>query len=234
MATRHIVALGGGGFSMEPRNRLLDDYILSLARRRRPRICFIATASGEHPGYLHRFYRAFAPPRARPTHLALFERTVADLRAFVLKQDVIFVGGGNTANLLAVWRTHGLDRALRDAWSAGVILAGVSADAICWFDCGITDSFGGFQKLRGGLGFLAGGFCPHYDGEVDRRPVLMRAVRGGFPATLALDDGAAAHFIGTRLAEVVSSRRRARAFRVMRRGRRAIEEPLEVRCLGAK
>jgi dipeptidase E len=230
--TRHIVALGGGGFSMEPHKPLLDDYILSLARRRRPRICFIGTASGDHPGYIRRFNRAFAPPRARPTHLGLFERTVGDLHKFVLEQDVIFVGGGNTANLLAIWRTHGLDRALRAAWNAGVVLAGVSAGAICWFDCGITDSFGGYRELRGGLGFLGGGCCPHYDGEAARRPVLLRAARRGFPATLALDNGAAAHFIGTRLVEVVSSRRRARAFRVVRHGRRAVEEPLEVRYLG--
>jgi dipeptidase E len=233
VATRHIVALGGGGFSMEPRNRLLDDFIVSLARRRRPRVCFIGTASGDHRGYIGRFYRAFAPPRAQPSHLSLFERTVTDLRAFVLAQDVILVGGGNTANLLAVWRTHGLDRALRAAWNAGVILAGVSAGAICWFDCGITDSFGGYRELRGGLGFVAGGCCPHYDGEARRRPVLLRAVRRGFPTTLALDNGAAAHFIGTRLAQVVSSRPRARAFRVIRSGRRAIEEPLHVRYLGA-
>ncbi len=234
MPTRHIVALGGGGFSMEPHRRLLDDYIIELARRRRPRICFIGTASGDHRGYIRRFYRAFAPPRARPTHLELFQRTVGDLHRFVHAQDVIIVGGGNTANLLAVWRTHGLDRALRAAWNAGVVLAGVSAGAICWFDCGITDSFGGYRELSGGLGFLGGGCCPHYDGEVGRRPVLLRAVRGGFPATLALDNGAGAHFIGTRLAEVVTSRPRARAFRVVRRGTRAIEEPIKVRYLGAR
>jgi dipeptidase E len=241
MDKRHIFAMGGGGFSMEPENPLLDDYVLDLARRarrirgRKVRVAFVPTASGDSDTYARHFYRAFRPARAEACDLALFDRDIRDLRAFILSQDVIYVGGGNTANLLAVWRVHGLDRVMREAWRRGVILTGISAGALCWFQCGLTDSFGGgFRRLDGGLGLLRGAMSPHYDGEPRRRPVLHRLIRRGFPATLALDDGAAAHFAGTRLAEVVSSRPKARALRAALKAGRVIEEPLAVRYLGPR
>jgi dipeptidase E len=241
MHERHIVAIGGGGFSMEPENPLLDDFVLGLARRtrrlgaKRPRIAFVATASGDNDYYIRRFFQAFAPPRADATHLRFFERTERDLRAFALAQDVIYVGGGSTANLLAIWRLHGFDRVLRAAWNAGVVLAGISAGAICWFEAGITDSFGPpFRALHDGLGFLRGSCCPHFDGEKERRPVLHRSLRRGFPAGLALDEGAAAHFVGARLNEVVTSRPEARALRVAMRAGRVSEVPLNVIYLGAR
>jgi len=239
MADRHIVAMGGGGFSMESANSLLDDFVLALARRRgrtrKPRVCFIATASGDNDYYIRRFYQAFPPARAEASHLPFFERTQPDLRAFALAHDVIYAGGGSAANLLAIWRLHGLDRALRAAWNAGVVLAGISAGAICWFEAGITDSFGmPFRALHGGLGFLRGSCCPHYDGEKERRPVLHRLLRSGFPAGVALDDGAAAHFAGTRLREIVSSRPHARAFRVAMKDGRVVETPLAVCYLGTR
>ncbi|MGO9450180.1 MAG: Type 1 glutamine amidotransferase-like domain-containing protein [Candidatus Binataceae bacterium] len=236
MPERLIVAMGGGGFSMEPDNPWLDDFALSLARRKRhPRVCFVATASGDSDTYIAHFYEAFPPSRAHATHLKLFDRKVSDLRSFVLEQDVIYVGGGNTANLLAVWRLQGLDRALRAGWNAGVVLAGISAGALCWFQCGVTDSFGHHpQRLDGGLGFLRGGFCPHYDGEAARRPALHRLIRNGLATTLALDDGVAGHFVGTHLKEVVSSRPKGRGFRVSLKRGAVIEEPLTVRYLGSK
>lgn len=225
---------------MERENPLLDDFVLELARRtrrirnRKPRIAFVGTASGDSDSYARNFVEAFPPARAEAMLLRFFERTITDLRGFVLAQDVIYVGGGSTANLIAIWRLHGLDRALRAAWNAGVVLAGISAGALCWFQDGITDSFGGNRPraLGTGLGFLRGGFCPHYDGEAARRPVLHRLAQRGFLPTLALDDGAAAHFVGTRLKEVVSSRPRARAFRVTSIGGKVIETPLPVRYLG--
>jgi dipeptidase E len=233
MAERHIVAMGGGGFSMEPRNPRLDDFVLSLARRKRhPRVCFVGTASGDNDYYLRRFYEAFPPSRAAATHLALFDRKVSDLKKFVMEQDVIYVGGGNSANMLAVWRLHGFDKLLRAAWNACVVMAGISAGAICWFETGVTDSFGTpFRALNDGLGFVRGACCPHYDGEKERRPVLMRLIRHGFPSTLALDDGAAAHFVGTRLKEVVSSRPKARAMRVALSKGAVVEKALPVRYL---
>jgi dipeptidase E len=235
MPERHIVAMGGGGFSMEPRNPRLDDFVLSLARRRRrPRVCFVGTASGDSDYYIRRFHEAFPPSRAAAIHLTFFERNVRDLKSFVMDQDVIYVGGGSSANMLAVWRLHGFDKVIRAAWNAGIVMAGISAGAICWFEDGITDSFGmPYRALGDGLGIVRGGCCPHYDGEVERRPVLRRLIARGFPSTLALDDGAAAHFVGTRLMEIVSSRRKARAMRVEFRKGAVVETPIPVRYLGA-
>jgi dipeptidase E len=235
MAERHIVAMGGGGFSMEPRNPRLDDFVLSHARRKQhPRVCFVATASGDNDYYHRGFYEAFPPSRAAATHLSLFDRKISDLKKFLMAQDVIYVGGGNSANMLAVWRLHGFDRALRAAWNAGVVMAGISAGAICWFETGVTDSFGmPFRALNDGLGFVRGACCPHYDGEKERRPALMRLIKHGFPSTLALDDGAAAHFVGTRLKEVVSSRPKARAMRVALKRGLVVETTIPVRYLGA-
>ncbi len=232
---RHIVVLGGGGFSVEPKNPLLDDYILRLTRRKRPRICFVATASGDSDNYIARFYAAFRPPRADPTHLPLFNRDgdPRALRERILAQDVIYVGGGNTANLLAVWRAHGVDRALREAWRRGIILAGISAGMLCWFQCGVTDSFGPLAALQDGLGLLPGSACPHYDGDPQRRPTFQRLVQGGaLPAGFAADVGAALHFVGRRLARCVCSRAGARGYRVARVGNMLRETPLKTAHLG--
>jgi dipeptidase E len=233
-SARHIVALGGGGFSMEPDNPLLDDFVLSLARRKGlPRICFMATATGDSDSYIRRFHEAFPPSRAAATHLTFFERKVSDLKSFVMDQDVIYVGGGSSANLLAVWRLHGLDRVLRAAWNAGVVMAGISAGAICWFQDGLTDSFGmPYRALNDGLGFVRGACCPHYDGEKERRPALLRLIKRGFPPTLALDDGAAVHFVGMRFAEAVSSRPEARVYRVRLVAGKVVQTPIPTRYLG--
>jgi dipeptidase E len=237
MEQRRVVAMGGGGFSMEPENPLLDRFVLTLARTQSPRVCFVPTASGDAEGYLARFYRAFAGLDCRPADLGLFERTVADLESFVLAQDIIYVGGGNTANLLAVWRTHGLDRILRRAWEEGVVLCGVSAGMNCWFEASVTDSFGGgrLAPLRDGLGLLPGSACPHYDGEAQRRPTFTSLVAGGkLPDGWAADDGAALVFAGPELVEVVASRPRARGYRVRRMpDGEAGEQVLPARYLGA-
>ena len=235
MRIPRIVAMGGGGFSTEPEKPLLDDFILTLARRRRgrPRVCLLPTASGDASDLIVRFHGAF-DGRAEASHLGLFDRTVTDLRAFVLAQDVVYVGGGNTANMLAVWRVHGLDSILVEAWRAGVVLAGLSAGAICWFEAGVTDSFGSsLGPLRDGLRLLQGSMCPHYDGEPLRRPTYRRLVGEGFPGGYAADDGAAFVFAGTRLEEVVTSRPEARGWRVILGSGGVIEEPLPARYLGA-
>ncbi|MDB5321936.1 MAG: peptidase [Phycisphaerales bacterium] len=230
---RHIVAMGGGGFSMEPENPLLDDFILRLTGKRRPRVCFVGTASGDADGYAERFHAAFGNDRALASHLGLFRRTQVDLRAYLMGQDVIYVGGGNTANMLAVWRVHGMDAILRRAWAAGVVMCGVSAGALCWFGGGVTDSYGPLAALDDGLGLLPGSMCPHYDGEAQRRPTYQALVRRGqLAAGYAADDGAGLHFVGRRLAEVVTSRREAAGYRVERVGRRAVETRLEGRYLG--
>jgi dipeptidase E len=232
VTTRQIVALGGGGFSDDGPPSKLDDFILSLARTPRPRICFLPTASGDSETYPVKFYRAFTPRDCRPSDLSLFNRTVADLRAFVLDQDVIYVGGGNTANMLAVWRVHGVDAILREAWDAGVVLAGISAGAICWFEAGVTDSFGlPPTGMRDGLGLVAGSACPHYNSEPQRRPVYHELVRRGFPGGYAVDDGVGLHFVDRELAEVVSETNGRSAYRVTLDGDAVRELQLEPRSL---
>ncbi len=233
-----VVAMGGGGFSMEPDNALIDDHALGLARTargvHRPRVCFLATASGDAPAYIASFYAAFAR-RSEASHLPLFIRTEPDIERFLLEQDVIYVGGGNTENMLAIWRVHGVDRALRRAWESGVVMTGLSAGSLCWFETGTTDSFGPeLGLLSGGLGFVPGSHSPHYDGDVSRRPLYQRLVAEGMlPAGYAADDGAALIFRGTKLVEVVASRPAAGAYRVEPGGDGgAVETKLPTRYLG--
>jgi dipeptidase E len=235
-----IVALGGGGFSMEPHNTLLDDFVLSLARRKPAKICFVPTASADSAPYIVSFYRAFSG-RAIPTDLTIFDpkslprrpSQTSDIADFVATQDVVYVGGGNTANLLSVWRTHGIDQILREAWTRGLILCGISAGMICWFRDGLTDSFGKLRPLGDGLGFIDASACPHYDGDDGRRPAYHAAIQKGLPGGYAADDGAALHFRGMELAEVVSSREKAAAYRVQLANGRVEETRLKTRYLGS-
>jgi peptidase E len=218
---------------MEPENPLLDDYILSLARARKPRVCFVPTASADSESYCLRFYQAFTRRECIPSHLPLFKREVVDLRSFVMEQDVIYVGGGNTANLLAIWRTHGLDKIIYDAYAGGSVLCGVSAGSLCWFEAGVTDSFGPeLAGLYNGLGLLAGSNCPHYDGEAQRRPTYQRLVASGLPAGYAADDGCGLHFEDGKLTRVVSSRAAARGYRVELADDRVRETELPADYLG--
>lgn len=233
MTEQHIVAMGGGGLSLEdPR---LERYVIGLVDADRPKVCFVGTASGDEAAYELRFFRVMTELGCEPTTLRLFNREVADLRSFVLSQDIVFVGGGNTANLLAVWRQHGLDEVLKEAWDAGVVLTGSSAGANCWFQGSTTDSFllGNADALDDGLGLLEGSFCPHYDSETERRPRYRRLVAAGeLPGGIACDDDVAAHFIGTDLHAAVSARREAAAYRVLRaEGQLTTEEPLPVHPL---
>ena len=234
MATvkRQIVAMGGGGFSMEPRNLRLDRYILALTGKARPRVCFLPTASGDSRDYVRRFHLAMAKHRCVASELTLFRRDGRDLHDFILSQDVIYVGGGNTANLLAVWRLHGVDRIIREAWRRGVVLCGVSAGMICWFEASVTDSFGPLRELKDGLGLLPGSACPHYDGEAKRRPTFHRLVRARIlPAGVAADDGAAIHFVGRKILKCVTSRPHARAYDVRLANGRVEERTLETSYL---
>lgn len=228
--------MGGGGFSMEPENPLLDEFVLSLAGTPCPKVCFVPTASGDSEEYIARFYRAFSAFDCRPADLALFSRTVGDLESFVLEQDVIYVGGGSTANLLAVWRVHGLDRILWRAWDQGTVLCGVSAGMNCWFERSVTDSFdvARLQPLHEGMGLLPGNCCPHYDGEAQRRPEFHRLIESGeFDGGWAADDGAALVFDGDKLREVVTSRPGAAAYWVEKSAHGdVVERAIEARYLG--
>jgi dipeptidase E len=237
---RHIVAMGGGGFSGEHGDPLLDDFILALGAERaaalgraRPRICLVPTASGDDPVLVRDFFDTFAL-RADASWLPLFARPDRHPREHLLEQDVIYVGGGNTANMLAIWRLHGVDEALREAGDRGVVLAGLSAGSLCWFAGGITDSFGpGLEPLEDGLGLLPMTNCPHYDGDALRRPAYHRAIAEGLPGGYAADDSAGLHFIGSTLAEVVASTPDAAGYRVELVDGEVVETRIPTRYLGA-
>lgn len=235
MSRRQIIAMGGGGFSMEPESLLLDQYILGLVNKEKPKVCFVPTASGDAEDYIERFYAAYSTLPSTPSHLSLFKPPHADLRTLVLEQDIIYVGGGSTKNLLALWKEWGLDAILKEAWESGVILAGLSAGSICWFEQGVTDSLPGELTLLSCLGLLEGSNCPHYDGELERRPAYHRLLSAGHISDgYAADDGVALHFIENRLAQIVSSRPNAKAYRLQKMEEGIQETPLETVYLGAE
>jgi len=231
--TRRILALGGASLVASSTDGAMHQYLLDLTGQTRPRICFIGTAGGDNAEYLASFYAFFAQ-RAEATHLGLFDVRVDDIEGFLLGQDAIYVGGGNTANMLAVWRTHGVDKVLRKAWESGVVLAGPSAGGMCWFEASLTDSFGPeLQPLPDGLRFLKGSFCPHYDSESLRRPRYHEVVgAGALPDGYAADDGVGLLFEGRDLAAVVASLPGSSAFRVTRgRGSNVDEEQLRAKVI---
>jgi peptidase E len=213
--------LGIGGY---PRDALLD-HALGLARGRR--VLYVPTASAEIAGDIVLWYEQLRG-RAELTHLRFFPWPPAGLRELALAQDLILISGGNTANALAIWRLHGFDEILREAWQEGILLAGWSAGMICWFEHGVTDSFGPELAAIACLGFLPGSACPHYDGEERRRPVYTRLVADGLAPGIAADDDVGVHFVGTELREVVTSRKGATAYRVTSDG----EQALDARLLG--
>jgi peptidase E len=224
---RTIIAMGGLSWD-EVERRRLEDYFLGFAKRERPRVLVVPTAIGDAAEPTLNIVSQLTD-RAQVSHLPFFPWPPPDLRELALDQDVIYVSGGNTANALAIWRAHGFDQILREAWEAGVVLTGWSAGMICWFEAGVTDSFGPqLEGMRDGLGFLPGSACPHYDGEGERRPVYTRLVREGFSPGLAADDCVALRFDGAELAETVTARSGSRAYRVTAEG----EESLEPRSLG--
>ena len=214
-----ILAMGG------LTDETLLEYVLGIAPGKR--LLYVPTAGMEDPARTVWWYERLHG-RAEMTHLHFSPWPPAHLRELVLGQDIVLVTGGNTANALAIWRMHGFDRVLREAWERGIVLTGWSAGMICWFEHGVTDSFGPELASMECLGFLPGSACPHYDGEERRRPVYKQLVGAGLPAGLAADDDVALHFVGTELHEVVTSRPRATAYRVGPEG----ERPLEARLLG--
>jgi dipeptidase E len=219
--------MGGGGFTMEPVGGALDELVLGLASRPVPRICFLPTASGDPNEQIARFHAAFADRPCEPVHLSLFRlgQHPVDLRTYLLGQDVIYVGGGSMRNMLAIWRAHGLDEILREAWEQGTVLAGLSAGAMCWFEGGITKSSGAPAPFEG-LGLLPGSMSVHLDGEPDRRRPYVEAVASGaLPPGYAADDGVALLWEDRELMRVVGSRPGLRCFRVETDG--VAEVPVE-------
>jgi dipeptidase E len=221
---------------MEAETSVLDDYVLSLAPAREPRICLLPTAGGDSEEQIRRFRIAFGDRLCEPSVVSLFRLGLepVPLREHLLAQDVIYVGGGSMINLLALWRAHGLDAILREAWQAGIVLAGLSAGSMCWFEGGITKGMGK-PRPAAGLGFLPGSNSVHYDGEPDRRPAFLEAVASGaLPSGYGVQDGVGLLFRGARLAEVVASREGLRAYRVDAVEGVAREHELEPRVLAGR
>jgi peptidase E len=226
---RHILAIGGIGSppDQDPRLPALIAHALTLSGAPAPRVCVLNTAAGDDPmGYV-RMYARLSEYGARPSHLQLFTMpNVRDPADLLLAQDVIFVGGGSVANMIAVWRVHGLDVIMRQAWEAGIVLAGVSAGAICWFLGGTTDSFGkDLRPFTDGLRFLSGSYCPHYSSEPARRPTYQALIaEGTLPGGIACDDGAGAHFADAEFETIVAARPDATGYRVEADGRGGVSE----------
>ena len=227
LVNQQIVGLGGYSASDSETDSLLR-HVVGLTGVERPHILCVPTAVGDSTEGIVRFYERYEG-LGELSHMRFFPYPPSNLRERVLGADAIFVSGGNTANMLAIWRVHGFDALLREAWEAGVVLFGGSAGMICWFEAGVTDSFGPqLEGMEDGLGFLAGSACPHYDGEPLRRPRYRELVDAGYPEGIAADDGVGIHYVGTELREVVTCRPDATAYRVTRAG----EEPLPARLIG--
>lgn len=215
--TRRIVAIGGCSFDMTSADMPLFRYLVGLTGKSRPEVCFIPTASGENRDHIIAFYQLFGALGCSIRHLMFFNPPVADLRSYLLEGDLIFVGGGNTKSMLALWREWGVDTILREAWERGTTLAGVSAGSICWFEQGITDSIPGLLTPLPCLGFLKGSDCPHFDSETERRPTFHRLLsEGAISPGYAADDHAALVFEGMSLARVIATTSTARAYYLTR------------------
>ena len=231
---KQIVAIGGAGLSTEGDTPLLETYILGLAGAATPKICFLGTASGDTETSIDRFYDAYTRLPCTPTHLSLYKPSTNDLAGLLLDQEIIYVGGGSTRNLLALWREWGVDTIMRDAYERGIVLCGVSAGSICWFEQGTTDSLFGPLTPITCLGFLSGSNSPHYDSEPERRPTYHRLIAAGEIADgYAADDGVGLHFVDGALYKAISSRPNARAYRVERHGNGVTETEIVPIYLGS-
>lgn len=226
---KQIIAIGGGGFSEEPDNPLLDLYVLSKSSRTSPKICFLPTASGDSDGYLLKYYKSFSQYDCTPKHLSLFKPHTQDIEDFILSQDIIYVGGGNTKNMLAIWQAWEMNRVLKKAWSNGILLSGISAGAICWFEHGATDSIPGKISMIECLGLLSGSCCPHYDRDPLRPQYVPGLIKEGeLKAGYAMDNSVALYFQDNTMKEAVSSIVEKRAYYISSES----TAPLDVKFLG--
>ena len=222
---RQIIAIGGGGFGRNPGEGLIENYILNQSNSKNPNICFIPTATGDNEAYKNNYYATFTKLDCNPIHLDFFKRT-PDLKELINEQDIIFVGGGNTKSMLAVWKEWGLDLILHEAYKNGVVMSGVSAGAICWFEQGITDSWSEDLKVMDCLGFMKGACCPHYDEEPQRKPSLDKFIsEKALQSCYAIDGGCALHIEDEKeLISVVFSKNK-NSFLVELKGNKVAEKP---------
>ena len=232
---RRILALGGGGFANAVEDWPLDELVPKLSARRRPRMCLLPTASGDPEHQIERFYRAFGPLGCELSHVSLFRLSgrPPNLRRHLLAQDVVYVGGGSMLNLLALWRVHGVDSLLAEAWQKGVALVGVSAGSMCWFEAGISRTRGAPSPAIG-LGLLPWTLSVHDASDPKRRAEYRTRIAEGMPGGFAVEDGVGLLFADDELAEAVSARPGARAYRVALEGSQVVERPIEPRLLTAE
>lgn len=231
----HIIALGGGGFSDQPNNLLLDEYLLLQTNKAKPKVLFLPTAGGDHEDYIAKFYRAYNKFNCKPTHLSLSKKSVPfkKLEQIVLSQDLIFVGGGSPKFLMQVWRKAGLDRIIKKAWKQGVVLSGMSAGAICWYEDGYQNPKDDIWRRISCLGFLEGSFCPHYDKRGELRSAYRKMITSGeIEGGYGVQDGVALHYVGTELKYIVSSSPDAKAYTVKKSAFRVTEKELKPAYLG--
>ncbi|MEK9649795.1 MAG: peptidase E [Gammaproteobacteria bacterium] len=220
---KQIIAIGGGGFGRNPQENFIEQYILDQAKSKKPNILFIPTATGELDSYIVNFYKVFSKLHCNPSHLSFFKRT-PDLQKLIAAQDVVFVGGGNTKSMLAVWREWGLDKYLFEAYQKGVVMSGVSAGAICWFEHGITDSWESSLKIMPCLGFVDGICCPHYDEEPERRPATKKFLqKNNNNAVIGIEGGCALHLKDNKLYRAVRFLKNKNAYRVTTKDNQIIE-----------
>jgi dipeptidase E len=225
VAEAQIVPMGGGTMC-----RGMGEYLVALTGKERPAVLYVGTAMAEDPASALRMYDHFSG-LAELSRLEFFPWPPENLRSVVLDQDLVFVGGGNTANMLAIWRVHGVDELLREALDRGVILSGSSAGGICWFEHGVTDSFGPQLGSMDCLGFLAGSFCPHWDDEELRKPVYHGLLKDGLAGGYAAEAGVGLHFVDGELREVVACDEGSKAYRVELRDGEVVETPIEARVV---
>ncbi len=231
----HIIALGGGGFSDQADNLLLDEYILLQTNKARPKVLFLPTAGGDHEDYIAKYYRAYKKFNCIPTHLSLSKKIIPykKLEKIVLSQDMIFIGGGSPRYLMQIWRKAGMDRIIKKAWKQGIILSGMSAGAICWFEDGYTNPKDNIWRRISCLGFLEGSFCPHYDKQVGLRTAYRKMISSGeVSGGYGVQDGVALHYVGTELKYIVSNVPNAKAFHVKKSGFRVTEKEIKPTYLG--
>lgn len=225
---RQIIAMGGGGFTMEPGNPRLDDYVLRQSKVKSPRICFLPTASADNMELIEAFYDFFMTRDCSPSHLPLLNPPTRNIEKFLMESDIIYVGGGHTGHMLSLWKACGVNGILKKAWNRGIILAGVSAGASCWFEVGLTDSKSDQLAGERCLGFLRGSHCAHYENP-GRRPAFHRLIGSGkLPGGYGTENFAALHFVDDKLKRVVCSRPGAAAYSVTRTPTGAVEKKIEV------
>jgi aminopeptidase N len=229
---RQVIAIGGGGFGRTQASNLIEQYILDQASNKRsPSICFIPTATGDLDPYVVNFYSVFSRLDCKPSHISFFKRTI-DLEEHIAKQDIIFVGGGNTKSMLAVWKEWNLDKILKIAYERGTVMSGVSAGAICWFDQGLTDSWADELKIMPCMNFISGNCAPHYDEEPERRPATKKLLEKNVITSMyGIEGGAALHFIDETPAYTVRFAKNKNAYNVTLQDSEVSENPFDIREL---